>query len=323
MLINVNFEGKDWVSPSAGVEFLQSLGLEVKAIGGQELEVGGERLRMHTRQRVPSPAELKRQAAPNSIYFLPRVSKGLRDFAKANKTISLVASRTKEFWHKGKQLSAPSTKEQDKAQNPRAPWARFGLLRTFALSPKPRTQAELAKSLWITQAAVSQNLATLKHLIEKTKGGWRAKEFDLVAKEFLDTYPGAGGVERYWYSIDPVPQQVKRVAAERPEAILSGDFAADLLAPWRMPDLGVFYSNSDLQLQKLGFISTTLDKATLIEIIPADRTIWPLSQKRDGRLLADSLLVASDMKRSKGVDSTEAIERLLTKLRKDWQINDH
>lgn len=319
----MNIKGQERVSPSTGVEFLQSRGLEVKAVGGQELEVAGERLRMHTRQRVPSPAELKRQAAPNSIYFLPRISKGLRDYAMANKTISLVASSTNEFWHRGRQLSAPNPREQEKLQSPRAPWARFGLLRSFALNPKPRTQADLAKSLWITQAAVSQNLATLKHLIEKTKGGWRAKEFDLLPKEFLDTYPGPGGVERYWYSIEPVPQQVKRVVAERPEAILSGDFAADLIAPWRMPDLGVFYSNSDLQLQQLGFISTTKDKATLIEIIPADRTIWPLTQKRDGRLLADSLMVAFDMKRSKGVDTPEAIEHLLKKLRKDWQINDH
>lgn len=323
MLISVNFEGQEWVSPTAGVDFLQSLGLDLKTIAGTELEVEGERLRMHTRQRAPSPAELKRQATPNSIYFLPRISKGLRDFAKANKTISLVASSNNEFWHKGKQLSAPNSKKQDKDQSPRAPRARFGLLRTFALSPKPRTQAELAKSLWITQAAVSQNLATLKHLIEKTKLGWRAKEFDLVAREFLDSYPGAGGVERYWYAIEQVPQQVKRVWAERPEAILSGDFAADLIAPWRMPDLGVFYSNSDLQLQQLGFISTTKDKATVVEIIPADKTILPLVQKRESRLLADSLLVASDMKRSEGADTPEAIERLLTKLRKDWQADDH
>lgn len=323
MLINVNFAGKEWVSPTAGIDFLNSLGFEVRAIGSHELEVDGERLRMHTRQRVPSPAELKRQSDPDSIYFLPRISKGLRDYARANKSISLVASSTKELWHKGKQLSAATSKEQDKAQSPRARWARFGLLQAFALSPEPRTQAALANSLWITQAAVSQNLANLKHLIEKTRGGWRAKEFDLVTKEFLETYTGAGGVERYLYSIEPVPEQVKRVAAERPEAILSGDFAADLLAPWRMPDLAVFYSKSDLELQKLGFISTSKDKATLVEIVPADRTLWPLAQKKDGRLLADSLLVAYDMKRSKGVDTPEAIEHLLKKLRKDWHLRDH
>jgi hypothetical protein len=307
------------VSAAEGIELLEALVGKVTIFNAQELEVEGKRMQLHLRQRVPSPAELERQAVPDSIYLLANLTPGLRTFAQNNPLVALVGTKTKEVWLAGKSINGPDPKTKDKSISTRAPWARFGLLRSFTLFPRAQTQAELALRLGITQAAVSQNLATLKHLVEKTKSGWKAKEFDLVAKDFLDSYPGPGGIERYWFGIEPIAEQVSKVSAAYPEAAMSGDFAADQFAPWRMPDLAVFYSKSGLHLNQLGFIETAQERATLVEIVPTDRTVWALAQPKDGRLLADPLLVAHDMKRSKGVDTAEAIEHLIQKLRKEWQ----
>lgn len=323
MLINMSDSVEKLVTPTSGVDFLNSLGLEARFLGGRTLQVEEEALQMHTRQRVPSPAELERNVAQHSIYFLPRISKGLRQFASENKAISLVADKTGELWHNGKQVSPPRSKRVNLAQPARAPWARFGLLRALAMSSTPRTQTELGSSLWITQAAISQNLATLRHLVEKTKAGWRAKEFDLVAQEFLENYPGPSGFERYWYGTEPVPKQVAKIASSRRSAILSGDFAADQLAAWRIPDLGVFYSESDLKLDELGFISTQKERATVIEIVPFDRTVFALAREVNGLKLADPLTVSYDMRRSEGADTPEAIEHLLDELKAEWARNDH
>jgi hypothetical protein len=319
MLINMGLARFEAVSAAEGIELLEALVGKVTIFNAQELEVEGKRMQLHLRQRVPSPAELERQAVPDSIYLLANLTPGLRTFAQNNPLVALVGTKTKEVWLAGKSINGPDPKTKDKSISTRAPWARFGLLRSFTLFPRAQTQAELALRLGITQAAVSQNLATLKHLVEKTKSGWKAKEFDLVAKDFLDSYPGPGGIERYWFGIEPVAEQVSKVSAAYPEAAMSGDFAADQFAPWRMPDLAVFYSKSGLNLNQLGFIETAQERATLVEIVPTDRTVWTLAQPKDGRLLADPLLVAHDMKRSKGVDTAEAIEHLIQKLRKEWQ----
>lgn len=323
MLINMRDSVEMLVTPSSGVDLINSLGLEARFLGGRTLQVEEEAFHMHTRQRVPSPAELKRQATQHSIYFLPRISGGLRKFASENKAISLVADRTGEFWHNGEQVNAPKSNGANRAQPARAPWARFGLLRALAMSSTPRTQSELASSLWITQAAISQNLATLRHLVEKTTAGWRAKEIEMVLQAFLDDYPGPSGVERYWYGTEPVPKQVAKIAASRPSAIMSGDFAADQMAAWRIPDLGVFYSESDLKLDELGFISTQKEKATIVEIVPFDRTVFALAKEVNGLKLADPLTVAYDMRRSQGVDTPEAIEHLLSDLKARWNQRDH
>jgi hypothetical protein len=323
MLINMTRATDYPVFAETGIDVLRSLSVKVQIVSPRQLKVDGNELQLHLRQRVPSPAELERQSIPNSIYFVSHLTPGLRRFAKQNKTVSLVATKTKEVWLFGTNRNQPEAETKAKLPSSRAPWAKFALLRSFALNPRPRTQADLAESLGITQAAVSQNLATLKDLVEKTSTGWRAQEFDLVLSEYLESYPAHSGIERYWFGIEPVGQQVSKVLSERPEAVLSGDFAADLLAPWRMPNFAVFYSRSGLNLQELGFIETTQDRATLVEITPLDQTIWQLAKEHKGRLLADPLIVAHDMKRSKGVDTPEAIEHLVEKLRKDFQQDGH
>lgn len=305
---------RNQLSPSAGIEILKRLGMQVSPQGPNELSLAGTTWRLRTQQRTPSPAALRASRSQNSLHIMRRLTKGLREHAAANRAIGLVAIDTGEVWLSGEQLSAPSKIER-RIHRTRAPWARFGILRLLGLTNKPLSQAEIASGLGITQAAVSQNLATLGPIVEKSKSGWRARGFHLIAKEFLDTYPGPLGLERYWTGAEPVHEQVSKVLSARPEARLSGDYAADLLAPWRMPSLIVFYAKSDLQLEDLGFIETDRERASLVEVIPADRTIWETAKLSKEPKVLDPLMVAYDMRRSRGVDTPEAVEQLLSKLR--------
>lgn len=52
--------------------------------------------------------------------------------------------------------------------------------------------------------------------------------------ELVRDYPGPGGQSCYWWSSSPVSEQAQYLADRG--ALLSGDFAADRIAPWRMPE---------------------------------------------------------------------------------------
>lgn len=299
---------------SNGIELLQQEGIDISLSAPGRVVVDGLSAPMYVRNQVPSPSEL---AQATGLYVLPRISPGLRKLAQENPSLTLSAPNTGEIWHRGQRLSA----QRPKAVIPQAGkvnWARFGLLRALAITSKPRTQAELAAELGITQGAVSQNIANLRDLVVKDKSGWRARSFELVAKEFLDTYPGPGGVEQAWFGLDAVIPQGLRVLKAHPGVLLSADSAADELAPYRRARTSMVYTLATLGLEELGFARSERSKATLIEIVPEDRTIFPLARANSHRPLVDGLLAAYDLRRSAGTDAQVATDELLIDLEQAW-----
>jgi hypothetical protein len=123
-------------------------------------------------------------------------------------------------------------------------------------------------------------------------------------------------MRRHWFSLDPIITQGARIAQNRPRALISGDLAADQLAPWKTPRTGVVYSPSELGLGELGFAESDPVAGTLIEVIPGDPTVWTLSKALGHTRLADALLIAYDLDNSKGADSREAVSTLLAELEK-------
>lgn len=299
---------------SSGIDLLQEEGIEIFLTAPGQVMIDGLSAQLFVRHRVPSPKEL---ANATGLYVLPGISPGLRELAAQNLDLTLSAPASGEIWHRGKRLvshrPAPVNTSTGKIN-----WTRFGLLRALAVTAKPKTQTQLALELGITQGAVSQNLANLKDLVFKEKAGWRARSFELVAKEFLDTYPGPGGVEQYWFGLDPVIPQGMRVLKAHPEVLLSADSAADELAPYRRARTSMVYTLSTLRLEELGFARSDRSKATLIEIIPEDRTIFPLAKANSNRPLVDGLLAVFDLRRSAGTDAEDAANELLIDLEQAW-----
>jgi hypothetical protein len=293
---------------------LQQQGIEIAMPRPGEVLVDGETLPLFVRQNSPSPSELAKAVG---IYVLPTISTGLRRLAAENPQLTLSAVQTGEIWHRGKRIDA-STPARLPLSLGKVNWVRYGLLRAFAASSKPKSQTELAHELGITQGAVSQNLANLKQLLVRDKSGWRARSFEMVSREFLEHYPGPGGVEQSWFGLDAVIPQGKKVLQANPEVLLSADSAADEIAPYRRARTSMVYSLASLKLEELGFVRSERSKATLIEIIPADRTIFPLAQATSSKPLVDGLTAVFDLRRSAGTDAKDAADELLAELELSW-----
>lgn len=305
---------------ASAAQALRDLSIDVSLRGLDVAMIDNQPRRVFIRASIPAVQAVSEDPA---IYLLERLSPSLRELAQQRLDLTLIGQSTDEVWHGGKQLAAPKRALKATLLPTKVNYARFGLLRSLAKTSRPRAQAELAKELGITQAAVSQNLSSMSQLVEKVSMGWRARSFDLVAKEFLENYPGPGGFEQGWFGLEAIIPQGERVVRAFPEVLLSADCAADELAPYRKARTAMVYSSNSLDLESLGFAPATPDQATLFEIVPLDKTVFPLAISFNGKPLVDPLLAAFDVRRSKGLDAYEAAEEILYEQREVWVRGDN
>jgi hypothetical protein len=223
-----------------------------------------------------------------------------------------------------------------KGRSGKVPWKSFTVIRRLIEQPAA-TQKALADAARVSQPRVSQILAplTARHLVERTVTGWTVRDFDGLLSLWLTTYPGPGGVSTYWFGLETPREQAiaamrllkndMRDAASTPNAVggdqfpvLSGDLAADLIAPWRSPGRAVIYSNVGADLAEAGLTPTAADEATLELIVPQDTGVFPprralmAEQETHDPFMptADPLQILWDIQRSPGSDRDEAVARL-------------
>lgn len=235
----------------------------------------------------------------------------------------------------------------------RVPWGTLTVLRRLAGGAEG-TQSQLAELAGVTQARVSQALKELSRagLVSSWHGQptrYAAKDWDRVVRHWLAAYPGPGGISTYWYGLDdraeqaravvallreqpvghPVPQAARDVDAAAdsgpldPAAVVSGDVAADQVAPWRRPQRAVIYAHRGADLAEVGLTPATEQDATLELIVPRDRGVWPVPASQHVWAwpgtpelpLADPLQILWDVRRAPGPDRDQAAERLLAALR--------
>ena len=144
--------------------------------------------------------------------------------------------------------------------------------------------------------------------------GPRSTQRDLIAW-WLHRYPGPGGATSYWASLAPLADQATAATAEAPGPVaVSGDLAADLLAPWRRPRQVVVYAAQPPALTDRGFVpATSVEDASLVLTAPQDRGVWlpaPWPLGEDQLPSADPLQVLYDIGRSGGPDAPDAAEHL-------------
>ena len=307
-----------FVSLSAGVDLLKQLGLRVEVHDARTIAIKTANYRVLTRQTVPSPALVKSQAKARTAWVVPKLTQGLRLIAAADPTSCFLGLVDEEVWLNGKPISTPEPTAPRIRTKGKTPWARFALMRALGQTSKPRTQTELSLRLGITQPAVSKSLSTMSQLVKRTSAGWAAKDFDLLASEFLASYPGPGGITVGWFSLDPVIEQTSAVLASHPEILMSADAAADQIAPWRLPRTAVVFSPQGLDLRPLGFTEAPLERATLKVVVPSDPHLWKQASETRAHL-ADGLQVAFDLSQASGSDALDATGQLLKHLKSKWE----
>lgn len=225
--------------------------------------------------------------------------------------------------------SIATTSEERQAPGPKS-WLTFTLARRLLAAPGA-SQTELAKRAGMSQPKVSRIFQNLldQGLVERTADGWVPADWDEMVDWWLARYPGPGGTTSYWYSLDDLSTQAAQAvsvltrAAPNADPVLSGDAAADLLAPWRRPSRAVLYSHAAESLASAGFVPVvTAEDATLIVVAAADPGVWlPRPWQVAGGSpeakfnVADPLQVLFDVVGSGATDADEAATRLRSQLR--------
>jgi hypothetical protein len=274
-------------------------------------------VRVKLAQLPPTPSKLavilERQV--RTLLVTSRPSKAVADAAERN-LVDLITIAPATVVIGGVRLLEPRGPEAPARSHGRTPWGRWAMLRALALAPGPLTQRELAEAAGISQPAVNKNLKSVLTFVHRDLQGWTAQDRDTLLTWWTANYPGPRGASTYWYSLKTPMQQAEDAAAFAEEMgaapLVSGDAAADIYAPWRLPDAVHLYLRQAVDFTDAGFTPATREEATLISTIPEDPTLWPTAalSHREGLPLADPLVTLRDVMDGVGADSPDAAEHL-------------
>jgi hypothetical protein len=218
-------------------------------------------------------------------------------------------------------IGAPARARARRTPGP-TPWRSLTVIRRLIELPGAN-QTSLAAAAAISQPRVSQVLGplTVRRLVDRSAGGWVVRDFDGLVRHWLDTYPGPGGISTHWYGLAPPQSQAEAVVRllskrRRHGSVVSGDVAADMLAPWASPTRAVVYARAGADLSAADLTPAGEAESTLELVVPADAGVWPSAGTDDGALdLADPLQILWDVGRSRAPDREEAVSRLWSHLR--------
>jgi hypothetical protein len=179
----------------------------------------------------------------------------------------------------------------------------------------------LAAQAGISQPRASQILHQLHDLdlVDRSgHGRWEPRREALLDR-FLAEYPGPGGSEQYYFSLDsPVDVAVRagRASTQSRRIVASADVGPDLILAWRRPSLVILYTKHAIDPSGLGLIQAQgRHDANVIMRTPQDRSVFPvpvLTAQVKGRdvPLADPLQQIWDLQDLGGSDRIEAAGRL-------------
>jgi hypothetical protein len=226
-------------------------------------------------------------------------------------------------------LSQPMAKERARRHPGPPSWGLLTVARRL-LELAPATGLELAAASGVSQSRVSRVLAKLsaRALVERGSEGYRPVDRRRLVDWWLANYPGAGGAVSYWACADSVAEQTREAVSALAAAgrvAVSGDPAADRLAPWRIPTFAVVYAERGVPLDNCGFVLVaSREEATLALCAPADPGLWlPSDWTVNGIPLADPLQIVYDVANGPEPDRAEAATRLdealLSRYRTQWE----
>jgi len=179
----------------------------------------------------------------------------------------------------------------------------------------------LATQARVSQPRASQVMRQLHGLGLADSAGygrWQPRRDDLLDR-FLAEYPGPGGSEHYFYSLDPPAELAARLArkpARRHDFAVSADVGPDLIRPWRRPSMLILYTAAAFDAADLESVDAAgRDDANVIVRMPADQSVFPRQQLegefKGARIpLADPVQMIWDLHDLGGADRAEAAGKL-------------
>ncbi|RKR75671.1 hypothetical protein [Frondihabitans australicus] len=279
----------------------------------------GERIRVSDQARSPTPsaiaADLQIGGVDRILYSVPTMTQSLRMAVTKNDRLVVVAEDTRSLWlHRVEH--APDRPPARKAKKGPRPFTRLALGRSLLLGSPQRKQNDLARDVGSPQSAVSQQLKLLRGLVERHTGGYSAPTPSRLWDYCMAEYPGAGGITTYWWNDTSLEQQARavqdRVRDLGGTALISGDLAARVIAPWRQPEHATLYLDRGLDPGALGFALASRDDHTLSITVPDDATIFATARAHSSREgLVDAVIAAVDVSRTGTTgDEDEGADRI-------------
>jgi len=179
----------------------------------------------------------------------------------------------------------------------------------------------LAARAQVSQPRASQVLHQLHALglaNSTDRGRWRPRREELLDR-FLAEYPGPGGSEGYFYSLDPPTELAARLAQANPQRhdfAVSADVGPDLIRPWRRPTMLILYADATFDAADLDSVDATgMNDANVIVRMPADKSVFPVGELagefKGARIpLTDPVQMIWDLHDLGGADRAEAAGKL-------------
>lgn len=197
-------------------------------------------------------------------------------------------------------------------------WAGLQVVRTLiAEPPDPVRTSTLARAAGISAPRTSQVLHQLQthgYISKRPDGAWDVDRITLLDL-FLQEYPGPGGDHRHFYALD-IGAATRTIAGHRElEPVISGDVAADLLAPRRRPSHLIAYVHQGSIDESDILVVSAATEANVTVIRPLDTSVFPVeplqpSMATPAISLAHPTQVAWDLQRLSGQDRLEHLEEL-------------
>ena len=192
--------------------------------------------------------------------------------------------------------------------------------------------ADVGATALATQARVSQPRASqvlrqlhgLGLVDSAGYGRWKPRREDLLDR-FLTEYPGPGGSEHYFRSLDPPAELAARLTRKRPrrhDFAVSADVGPDLIRPWRRPSMLILYAGTVFDAADLHSVDAAgIDDVNVIVRMPADQSVFPPSALaadfKGARIpLADPVQMIWDLNDLGGGDRAEAAAKL-----REWLLD--
>ncbi|PPF47176.1 hypothetical protein C5B85_02580 [Pseudoclavibacter sp. AY1F1] len=258
------------------------------------------------RKRLPELVLLERAAAEVAalqdntllIVVAPRASAAAREWVLGRPDlVTLVLDAL--VLHQGQVFPLEETPLAPVPKRGPRPYARYAVSRALLSGASKTDQNHLAELAGVTQGSVSTALRATD------ASAAPAERFDML----LRTYPGPGGQTFYWWSDRPIREQADVLRSHG--TLTSGDFAADVLAPWRLSERAVSYARAPIDLSRDGFVLATESDYTAMVIVPQDPTLWATAEAWGEPDIADPLITAFDVQRTATTgDGDEAVEKL-------------
>lgn len=320
------------------IEVLEAGGASVTALDSRHvrLQVGAEHqdyfVAIHNRRM--SPSEISGPSEVPALLVAPTMSAAAAETAYRHGWSVITDAGPSQVSFRGRTLDLHPAGTELPAGRParrgRPGYSLFAVLRALLSVEGDITQNEVARFVGVTQPRVSQTLRHLRdeNLVRRDRLGWTVTDRGAAIDWWVSHYPGPGGIRSSWFGLDPPMQQAHQayrlLEQDKARPVVSGDVAADLVAPWRVPQHALLYAERGLDLGRVGLTPAAPGDATLTLVLPADQSVWPLGGAShllhlDGVgdvARASALQVLFDLVQSPGSDAAEAADRW-----RSWMLN--